>query len=109
MHTELWLLPTEAGGDANAAAEDRGAWRGGAGQTQRVGPWHEAVPARGGNATVGAPAVRVLDGEGRARLGFAAGRGTLGPEQYEARLQRARNAAVRTSVGAADETSEPME
>jgi hypothetical protein len=69
MDTELWLRPqSEAGG------ED--------------GPLSLPVVPAGGvadgaRANVTAPALRILDDQGRAQLGFAAGRSDVGLEQYE--------------------------
>ena len=69
MHTEVWLRPqSEAGG------ED--------------GPLSLPVVPAGGDAAsaranVTAPALRILDEQGLAQLGFAAGRSEVGLEQYE--------------------------
>ena len=66
METELWLRPqSETGGEDGTLSLPAGGAAGGQG------------------ANVTAPALRILDSEGRAHLGFAAGRSDLGLEQYE--------------------------
>ena len=66
METELWLRPqSEAGGEDGPLSLPVGG------------------VADGKRANVTAPALRILDSQGRARLGFAAGRSDVGLEQYE--------------------------
>ena len=65
MQTQLWLRP-------HAEAPEDGDEDG-----------TMSLPVGSNGTRVTAPALRILDSEGRARLGFAAGRGELGLEQYE--------------------------
>ena len=79
MQTDLWLLPH--GGVELDASSEAAACSASPGQAC-AGPTVEGW-ADDRNGTVSAPAMRVLDADGRAWVGFAAGRGDLGLEQYE--------------------------